>query len=128
VLAAVTVISLGIAGFTTYRTVLYQHDDIRVVMGEALRVTRGKWGLLLAQDQEFTFINSGNRLALINEIYAELLLVTDPNTQCDGRFAKSIILTPTQIVLKPGDILLVRAKVVQRYPWEKEGRTSFPAE
>jgi hypothetical protein len=116
----VAVISLGVAVFTTFRTVLYQRDDIRVVMGEALRVTRDKGALLLAQDQEFTFINSGNRQALISEIYAELVLVTDPKAQCDGRFAKSIVFDPVQIVLKPGDIVPFRSKVVQRYPWEKD--------
>jgi len=116
----VAVVSLGITAFATYRTVLFQRDDIRLVMGNALTVTRDKKDLLLAQDQEFTFINSGNRQAVISEIYGELVLVTDPNAKCDGRFAKSIILNPTQIVLKPGDILPLRAKVVQQYPWEKD--------
>jgi hypothetical protein len=116
-LGAVTVTSLGFAFFTS---VLYQRDDIRVVIGEALKVTRDKGGLVLAQDQDFTFINSGNRQALISEIYAELVLITDPKTGCDDRFAKSIVLNPTQIVIKPGDILPVHAKVVQRYPWERD--------
>ncbi|QHP69541.1 hypothetical protein EI171_20970 [Bradyrhizobium sp. LCT2] len=116
-LGAVTVTSLGIAFFTS---VLYQRDDIRVVIGEALKVTRDKGGLVLAQDQDFTFINSGNRQALISEIYAELVLITVPQTGCDGRFAKSIVLNATQIVIKPGDILPVHAKVVQRYPWERD--------
>ncbi|WP_271572312.1 hypothetical protein [Bradyrhizobium sp. CCBAU 11386] len=114
-LGAVTVTSLGIAFFTS---VLYQRDDIRVVIGEALKVTRDKGGLVLAQDQDFIFINSGNRQAVISEIYAELVLITDPQTGCDGRFAKSIVLNTTQIVIKPGDILPVHAKVVQRYPWD----------
>jgi hypothetical protein len=117
----ISVISLGATGFTTYRTVLFQRDDIRLVVGEALKVGRDKRDLLLAQDQEFTFINSGNRQAVISEIYAELVLVTDhPNAQCDNRFAKSIIFSSTPIILKPGDILPLRAKVVQNYPWEKD--------
>jgi hypothetical protein len=117
-LGAVTVTSLGVAFFTS---VLYQRDDIRVVIGEALKVTRDKGGLLLAQEQDFTFINSGNRQALISEIYAELVLITDPKTGCDGfTFAKSIVLSSTPIVIKPGDILPVHARVVQRYPWERD--------
>jgi hypothetical protein len=117
----VAVISLCISGFTTYCTVLIQRDDIRVVVDGALAVRPDKGDLLLDQDQQFTFINSGNRAAVITEIYGELVLVTDLKTGCDGRFAKSIIFNPTQIVVKPGDILPVHANVVQRYPWIKDG-------
>ncbi|MBB4428402.1 hypothetical protein GGD66_006989 [Bradyrhizobium sp. CIR48] len=70
-----------------HRTVLIQRDDIRVVVDGALAVRRDKGDLLLDQDQQFTFINSGNRAAVITEIYGELVLVTDPKTGCDGRFA-----------------------------------------
>jgi hypothetical protein len=117
----VAVISLCITGYATYRTVLIQRDDIRVVVGDALTVRPDKGDLLLDQDQQFTFINSGNRAAVITEIYGELVLVTYPKTGCDGHFAKSIIFNPTQIVVKPGDILPLHAKVVQRFPWEKDG-------
>ncbi|QIG96312.1 hypothetical protein [Bradyrhizobium sp. 6(2017)] len=113
----VAVISL----YFTARTVLFQRDDIRVVVDGALAIRSDKGDLLLDQDQQFTFINSGNRAAVITEIYGELVLVTDPKTGCDGRFAKSIVFNPTQIVVKPGDILPVHANVVQRYPWVKDG-------
>jgi hypothetical protein len=117
---AISLLSLAVSGLSAYRSVLFQRDDIRLIVGDALKVTRDKGDLLLAQDQEFTFINSGNRQAVISEIYGELVLVTDPNAGCDNQFAKSIIVNPTQIVLKPGDILPLRAKVVQHYPWEKD--------
>jgi hypothetical protein len=116
----ISLLSLIVAGVPAYRTVLFQRDDVRLVAGNALTVRHDKGDLLLDQDQEFTFINSGNRAAVITEIYGELVLVTDPKTGCDGRFAKSIVLNPTQIVVKPGDVLPVHAKVVQRYPWEKD--------
>jgi hypothetical protein len=110
-----------VATLPAYRTVLYQRDDIRLVVGDSLKVRRDKGGLLLSQDQEFTFINSGNRQAVISEIYGELVLVLDPNAGCNNQLAKSIILNPTtQMVLKPGDILPLRAKVAQEYPWEKD--------
>ncbi|MCK1618037.1 hypothetical protein IVA96_15570 [Bradyrhizobium sp. 159] len=118
---AIAVISLCITGFTAYRTLLIQRDDIRVVVDGTLAVRPDKGDLLLDQDQQFTFINSGNRAAVITEIYGELVLVTDPKTGCDGRFAKSIVFNPTQIVVKPGDILPVHANVVERYPWVKDG-------
>ena len=43
----VGVISMCIAGFTTYRTVLIQRDDIRVVVDGALTVRPNKGDLLL---------------------------------------------------------------------------------
>lgn len=116
----ISLLSLAISGLSAYRTVFFQRDDIRLIVGDALNVTRDKGDLLLAQDQEFTFINSGNRQAVVSEIYGELVLATDPNSGCAGRLAKSIIVNPTQIVLKPGDILPLRAKLVQHYPWEKD--------
>ena len=117
----VAVISLGITIFTTYRTSLIQRDDVRVVVEGSLEIRPDKGDLLIDQDQQFTFINSGNRAAVISEIYAELVLVTNPDTKCDGRLAKSIVLNPTQIVVKPGDILPTRANVIEHYPWVKEG-------
>lgn len=117
----VAVISLCFTAFTAYRTLLIQRDDIRVVVDGALAVRPDEGDLLLDQDQQFTFINSGNRTAVITEIYGEVVLVTDPKTGCDGRFAKSIVFNPAQIVVKPGDILPVHANVVQRYPWVKDG-------
>ena len=117
----ISLLSLIVAGVPAYRTVLYQRDDIRLVVGNALAVRHDRGDLLLDQDQGFTFINSGNRAAVITEIYGELVLVTDPKTGCDGRIAKSIVLNPPQTVVKPGDILPLHAKVVQRYPWEKDG-------
>jgi hypothetical protein len=117
----ISILSLTVATLPAYRTVLYQRDDIRLVVGDSLKVRRDKGGLLLSQDQEFTFINSGNRQAVISEIYGELVLVLDPNAGCNNQLAKSIILNPTtQMVLKPGDILPLRAKVAQEYPWEKD--------
>jgi hypothetical protein len=117
----ISTLSLTVATLPAYRTVLYQRDDIRLIVGDALKVKRDKGGLLMSQDQEFTFINSGNRPAVISEIYGELVLDLDPNAGCNNQFAKSIILNPTtQIVLKPGDVLPLRAKVVQEYPWEKD--------
>jgi|SRR5882724_12061690 len=91
----ISTLSLTVATLPAYRTVLYQRDDIRLIVGDSLKVKRDKSGLLLSQDQEFTFINSGNRPAVISEIYGELVLVLDPNAGCNNQFAKSIILNPT---------------------------------
>jgi hypothetical protein len=121
----VSLFSLAISSLVAYHTVIVQRDDIRLVVGDALNVWQDESDLLLAKDQEFTFINSGNRQAVIHEIYGELVLVLDPNTGCKSQFAKSIILDPTQIVLKPGDILPLRAKVAQRYPWDEKDKDTF---
>jgi len=100
----ISLLSLTIAGLTTFRTVLFQRDDIRFVVGDSLRVTRDKTNFRLDEDQEFTFINSGNRQAVISGLWGQLVLVTDPNAQCDNRFFKSIFVDASPIVLKPGDI------------------------
>jgi hypothetical protein len=118
---AVGVAGLLFSGVTLYRTQLIQKDDIRVVVDGTLEVRPDKGDLLLDQDQQLTFINSGNRAAVITEIYGELVLVTATDTGCDGPLAKSIVFNPTQIVVKPGEILPVRAKVAERYPWVKDG-------
>jgi hypothetical protein len=70
--------SLVISSFAAYRSIFFQRDDIRLVVGEALKITRDSRGLLLAEDHEFTLINSGNRPAAVSEIYGELVLVIDP--------------------------------------------------
>src|SRR6266478_9408858 len=98
----ISTLSLTVATLPAYRTVLYQRDDIRLIVGDALKVKRDKSGLLLSQDQEFTFINSGNRQAVITEIYGELVLVLDSNAQCANRLAKNIFLNANKIVLKSG--------------------------
>jgi hypothetical protein len=97
-----------------------QRDDVRFVAGHSLSVARNENDeFRIEEDQEFTFINSGNRQAVVTEIYGTLVLVTGSKAQCANRFAKNIILNANKIVLKPGEIQLLRAKVVKEYPWEK---------
>lgn len=116
----ISIFSLAVSGLTTYRAVFFQRDDIRFVAGEGLKVTRHKNDFSLQEDQEFTFINSGNRQALIHEVFGTLVLVTNPSVQCENQFPKNIILNANPLVLKPGEIQSLHAKVVQDYPWKKE--------
>ncbi|CAM5373998.1 hypothetical protein AFEL58S_01620 [Afipia felis] len=117
---AIAVTSLVIAGATALNNILIHRDDLRFVPGEALAVMRDDQGVVLTPKQELTFINAGNRPAIIHEVYAELVLVLDPKEQCNNRFAKSIVLNPTQIVLKPGEIVPLQATVAERYPWKPD--------
>ncbi len=116
----IALFALTISGVTLFRTFLFQRDDIRFVMNDSLKVTREKTDFKLDEDQSFTFINSGTRPALISGLYGTLILVTDPKAGCEGRLAKSIILDSNEIVVKPGEIQPLHAKVVQEYPWKKE--------
>jgi len=123
---SISLLSLGIAGLTGYRTIFDQRDDVRFVVGDALKISRNKNDFVLQQDQALTFINSGNRQAVVNDIYGMLVLVTspgDPRSQCerDLPLAKNIFLNPSQLVLKPGEIQVLQAKVPAEYPWKKEG-------
>jgi hypothetical protein len=64
----ISVFSLGISALTAYRTILFQRDDVRVEVGEALRVMRDKNQFTLEEMQELTFINSGNRQAAVTGV------------------------------------------------------------
>jgi hypothetical protein len=116
----ISLFALSIAGLTLFRSFLFQRDDIRFAVYDSLRVTRDKADFKLDENQSFTFINSGNRPVLISGLYGTQVLVTDPNAGCDGRFAKSIFLDSKEIVVKPGEIQPLHAKVLQEYPWKKD--------
>ena len=89
----ISLLSLAISGITAYRNVFFQRDDVRFVAGHSLSVARNENDeFRIEEDQEFTFINSGNRQAVVTEIYGTLVLVTDSKAQCANRFAKNIIL------------------------------------
>jgi filamentous hemagglutinin family protein len=116
----ISLFSLGISVLTAGYTIFYHHDEVRVVIGQAMLVTRDKSDFSLSEQQEFTFINSGNRQALISEIYGELVLAVEGSVQCSGP-AKSILINAFPVVLKPGDIQVVHGKIAAAYPWKKVG-------
>src|SRR5258705_12950645 len=62
----ISLLSLGIAGLTGYKTIFDQRDDVRFVVGDALKIRRDKKDFVLQQDQALTFVNSGNRQAVIS--------------------------------------------------------------
>jgi hypothetical protein len=116
----ISLVALAISGLTALRAFLFQRDDIRFVVNDSLKVTREKTDFKLDEDQSFTFINSGTRPALISGLYGTLVLVTNPKAECEGMLAKSIILDSNEIVVKPGEIQPLHAKVLADYPWKKE--------
>jgi hypothetical protein len=115
----ISLFALSISGVTLFRNFLFQRDDIRFAVYDTLKVTRDKTDFKLDEDQSFTFINSGNRPAFISGIFGTQVLVTD-GAGCDGRFFKSIFLDSKEIVVKPGEIQPLHAKVLQEYPWRKD--------
>ncbi|WOH60927.1 hypothetical protein [Bradyrhizobium sp. BWC-3-1] len=99
---------------------------MRFIVGDVLRVMRDKTQFTLPEMQEFTFINSGNRQAVVSDIYGMLVLVTsagDAAAQCNQKLPlhKSIYLEANPLVLKPGEIQVLQAKVRAEYPWKKDG-------
>jgi hypothetical protein len=120
-----SVLSLGISALTAYHTIFFQRDDVRVEVGESLRMLRDKNQFTLQETQEFTFINSGNRQAAVTGIYGMLVLVTNrgnADAQCNQKLPlhKSIYLEASPLVLKPGEIQVLQVKVAAEYPWKKE--------
>ena len=120
----VSVLSLTISAFMAFNSVLIQRDDIRFVAG-ALEMTRDKNVFTLPEVQEFTFVNSGNRQAVISGIYGMLVLIVGPGdaaTQCNKRplLHKSIYLDAKPLILKPGEMQVIQAKVQEAYPWKRD--------
>ena len=122
----ISVVSLLIAGSSAGYNIFFHQDDIRLVLENALSVSRDKQDFTLDHRQELTFINSGNRQAVISSVYGSLVLArgsTSNQTQCENylSLAKSIVLDGSPIILKPGDIGIWHANVDIRYPWKKDG-------
>jgi hypothetical protein len=122
---SISLVSLGISALTAYHSIFLHRDDVRFVAGEALRVMRDKNEFTLPEAHEFTFINSGNRQAVISSISGMLVLVTnqgDAAAQCNQKLPllKSIYLDAGPLVLKPGEIQVLQAKVIAQYPWKRD--------
>jgi hypothetical protein len=121
----ISLFSLAISALTAFNAVLLKKDDVRFVVGDALRVMRDKNQFTLSETQELTFINSGNRQAVVSSIMGMLVLVAGPGSasaQCSQKMPlfKSIFLKADPLVLKPGEIQVVQAKVLSEYPWKNE--------
>jgi hypothetical protein len=120
----ISVLSLFISSLGTFNTVLVQRDDIRFVPGETLDILREKNVFSFPEVQTFAFVNSGNRQAVVSGIYGMLVLAYapgDPEAQCNRTpsLYKSIYLAPNTLVLKPGEIQVLDAKVREAYPWKR---------
>ncbi|UYO37860.1 hypothetical protein KQX62_14030 [Rhodopseudomonas palustris] len=127
----VSLASLGISAAVAFNANLLKRDDIRIVMGDGLQIIREKNVFSLQEHHEFTFINSGNRQAVVSGLYGMLVLAIQPGdaaAQCsqDLPLHKSILLDASPIVLKPGEIQIFQAKVSTSYPWKrKDGMLQF---
>jgi hypothetical protein len=113
------IIAAGSAGYN----ILLHQDDIRLVVGNALNVSRDKQEFTLERAQELTFINSGNRPAVIGEAYGKLVLARgagNEQSQCDENMslAKNILLDGSPVIIKPGEIQIWKATVNISYPWK----------
>jgi hypothetical protein len=116
------VIAAGSAGYN----ILLHQDDIRVVFSNSLNVGREKQDFTLDAKQELTFINSGNRPAVISEVYGKLVLARgteSDQSQCEENLslAKNILLNASPVIIKPGEIQIFNAKVDISYPWKLDG-------
>jgi hypothetical protein len=116
------IIAAGSAGYN----ILLHQDDIHVVFGNSLNVGREKQDFTLDAKQEVTFINSGNRPAVISEVYGKLVLArgtASDQSQCEEglSLAKNILLNASPLIIKPGEIQIMNAKVDISYPWKLDG-------
>lgn len=122
----ISLVSVMIAAGSAGYNILLHQDDIRVVFGNSLNVSREKQDFTLDAKQELTFINSGNRPAVISEVYGKLVLArgtASDQSQCEENLslAKNILLNASPIVIKPGEIQIMNAKIDISYPWKLDG-------
>ena len=123
---SISIVSAIIAAGSAAYTILFHQDDIRLVVGNALNVSLEKQDFTLDRAQELTFINSGNRPAVISEAYGKLVLARgagNEQIQCDENLslAKNILLNGSPVIIKPGEIQMWNAKVDVSYPWKLDG-------
>jgi hypothetical protein len=123
---SISLVSVVIAAGSASYNILFHQDDIRLVVGNALNVSRDKQEFNLDRLQELTFINSGNRPAVVSEVYGKLVLARgtgSEQSQCEENLslAKNILLDGSPVVLKPGEIQIWQAKVNISYPWKMDG-------
>jgi hypothetical protein len=123
----IAIVSVVIAALSGAYTILFHQDDLRLVLGTALNVSRNGQDFTLDRQQELTFINSGNRPAVISNIYAKLVLAKgtgNEQSQCeqDLSLAKNIILNGSPVIIKPNEIQMWSSKVDISYPWKSEGQ------
>jgi hypothetical protein len=111
--------ALAVSAGSAYLNLLVQKDDLRVVIGRSPSVGRTDQNeLTVYGEQELTFINSGNRAAAVTTVSAAGKRYTEPKAgvdQCSGgTVLEDLLILPFIIepfVLKPGEILAIKAKV-----------------
>lgn len=123
----VSTVSVVITAALAAHTILFHQDDLRLVLGTALKVSRNGQDFTLDRQQELTFINSGNRPAVISDAYAKLVLARgtgNEQSQCDDdrSLAKNVILNGSPIIIKPNEIQMWNTKVDISYPWKLDGQ------
>jgi hypothetical protein len=123
----ISIVSVIITAGLAAHTIFFHQDDLRLVLGTALKVSRDEQDFILDRQQELTFINSGNRPAVISDAYAKLVLARgkgNEQSQCDEEvsLAKNIILNGSPVIIKPNDIQMWDTKIDISYPWKSEGQ------
>jgi hypothetical protein len=122
----ISIASAVIAAGSAAYTILFHQDNVCLVTGNALNVSRDKQDFTLNRQQELIFINSGNRPAVISEAYGKLVLARgtgSEQSQCEENLslAKNILLNGSPVIIKPGEIQMWNAKVDISYPWKLDG-------
>jgi hypothetical protein len=108
--------ALAVSLVSAYFTTFVVKDDIRVVVGHAPRFLLKKNGdISVSGWSSLTFINSGNRQALIFELTAlitKLKSFIDPDQNCRTEKSTQIKFTGEPFIMKPGDIVSKKPDMV----------------
>jgi hypothetical protein len=129
----ISLFSLLISALTIYFNVLLELDDIRVVIGQPPTISREKNGeVSIDGDQEFTFVNSGNRTAAVTYVFitTERIETNVSQAQSCGNMNDKLMLPlpfdVAALVLKAGEINIVSARLGAKR--DKQGIIRIPKE
>lgn len=129
---AISALALFVSGTTAYLNVIWQYDDIRVVVGRPpTAYINDNREVVLSGGLDLTFINSGNRAAVITRLSAQVRQVVDTDgdtLECSSASLSTLPLPldfkPVPLVLSPGAIARVDSTVGDFLNlWTKDGQS-----
>ncbi len=129
----ISLFSLSISGLTAYVNILMKNDDVQLVPGYSVGLYREEKGdLLLDGQQQLTFLNAGNRAAVIVRIGMTAFKRSDDkaaNQICkeekESDLAIYLFFDGKPVVVKPGEIQVIELKPIALFPWQKAPDQQF---
>ncbi len=123
----ISLFSLACTGLTAYYNVLLQKDDIRIVVSRLPDMSRDERGNMFASGGiELTILNAGNRAAVVTQVSTKAYqretksgIRECKNPHDERPFPVNFFIDFKPVVVKPGEIQFVSAKLRAMFPWNQ---------